>query len=394
MLHRPTLVGSALLAATLLFIQHPSMSSSLSLDRHSHIATTWNAVEHDSSGIPRIDPPRSGHVAFSVDNSDGLASRPYVFGGYCEEEDGSGNGGVVRSATNELWTWLGDAGGWEKVEQNGEVPGPRLASAAVVLGGRPYLFGGWDPQTAGTGGVILDSVHRLDPSTHTWSKLSTSVPGGPTSRHVALTLLGCTDCIIHNHRCSDYVLVFCSETEEFREQKTTGEAPSPRGLHSAVMCGRYAVVFGGAGQTGAMSNEAFLLDTESWKWTKLRFEASAQPADAPSPRAASCLCSVSSDCVLLFGGAETTESGLKGRADLWALHFDADSGIGRWELLIAHDSEGKSDNVLPQPRNAATFSEIEVATDAGNGRNFLLQGGWAPFRTTWADSYVLNVQKE
>ena len=55
----------------------------------------------------------------------------------------------------------------------------------------------------------------------------------------------------------------------------------------------------------------------------------------------------------------------------------------------------------PPPRNAATMSEIEHVEEAfpegdppaeGEQRRcFLLQGGWAPFRRTWSDCYVLAV---
>lgn len=189
-------------------------------------------------------------------------------------------------------------------------------------------------------------------------------------------------------------MLFDSSSETFRWQETTGEAPSPRGLHCAVMCGRHAVVFGGAAQSGSMSNEAFVLDTVSWRWTKLRFESSKNGDAAPSPRASPCICSVSNNCALIFGGAETTEAGLNGRADLWALHFDAEKGIGRWELLVDDSGEGEA-VVIPPPRNAATFTELEPGADASEGsQTFLLQGGWAPFKTTWSDSYLLNVKVE
>lgn len=392
MLRPANFVGFQATAVTLLIILQPSTTSCFSLDRPPHITATWSTIDHDSAGsdrIPRIDPPRSGHVAFSADGGSG-AALPFVFGGYCEEVDGDA---VTRFATDELWGWIGgDSGGWKKIDQKGEVPGPRLASAAAVLGGRPYLFGGWDPQLPGTGGIILDTVHRLDPSTLTWSEISATVPGGPTSRHVALALPGGTDALVHNHRCTDHVLVFDSSTETFRQQKTTGNAPSSRGLHCAVMCSRNAVVFGGAAQTGTMSNEAFLLDTESYKWTKLQFGTSVD-APRPSPRASPCFFSISPNCAILFGGAETTESGLNGRADLWALHFDPKQGIARWELLISDDAREKEGAVVPPPRNAASITEIEVqGKDATEGdRTFLLQGGWAPFKITHADSYFLNI---
>ena len=47
-------------------------------------------------------------------------------------------------------------------------PGPRLACASAVLGDELLLFGGWDPQTPGTGGesqrVLASAVATLLPS--------------------------------------------------------------------------------------------------------------------------------------------------------------------------------------------------------------------------------------
>ena len=247
------------------------------------------------------------------------------------------------------------------------------------------MLGGWDPQTEGTGGIILDTIHKLVVSSGKWQELGSPLPDGPTSRHVSLTLPGSKKALIHNHRCTDHVLILDGDSDIIREQATTGTAPSSRGLHAAAMAGKYAVIFGGAAKDGVMSNEVFLLDTESWDWTPVQLETE----ECPSPRAGACMCQYSDNCVLLFGGAETTEVGLNPKGDVWALQFDAQQGTGRWNLVL-DETSGED---APAPRNAATLSKIEPINDKG-GSFYLLSGGWAPFRETWNDCFVLRVSDE
>ena len=91
-------------------------------------------------------------------------------------------------------------------------------------------------------------------------------------------------------------------------------------------------------------------------------------------------------CGILFGGAERTDYGLNPKGDVWALLL-ADSGrSGRWELLL-NDKEA-SDSSMPEPRNAA--SVMPVAAE-GKSTQYLLTGGWAPFRQTWDDNFLLQI---
>jgi len=262
-----------------------------------------------------------------------------------------------RYVINDLWQWKDSK--WQKVEQKGELPRTRLASAAGVMNNKAFLLGGWDPGTQGDGGVILDTVHELDLSTMEWTELETTTPDGPTSRHIALALPECI--LLHNHRCGGFVHLFDPKTKEFSKQPTTGPSPSSRGLHAATLVGTdKVVIFGGAAKDQTMSNEAFLLDTKTWEWTLLAEN------QGPSPRAGPTVCTFNDNSVLLFGGAEATDSGLNPRGDVWALHLDEK----RWELLVDDTDETIT---RPPPRNAATLSEINDDTD---GKSFLLTGGW------------------
>lgn len=324
-----------------------------------HLQVEWIQVKD----APLIIPKRSGHVSFTT--KDG---RLFVFGGYAEE-----GAEKRRYVTNDLWEW--GSQGWVAVEQTGEPPGPRLVSAAGIVGETPYLFGGWDPQDQGTGGIILDTVHNLDLKTKEWSLLEgVTLPGGPASRHVCLSLSN-DKVLFHNHRCTDHVYLF--DGKGFTKQPTSGDAPSGRGLHSATMLSdTHALIFAGAAQDGSMSNECFVLNTETWHWTLVAIEGETKP----SPRASPCLCQFSSNCAIVFGGASRGATGLVPEGDVWALHLDSTYQKGTWQLL---SSQG------PPPRNAATLNLISAKSS--NKKDYLLQGGWAPFVETHSDCFILRI---
>lgn len=333
----------------------------------------------------KISPRRSGHTAFSA----GPSSPAYVFGGYIEEDDPSKEGTPFRpfhrEVRNDLWAF--EDGSWKEQTTTGDIPGPRLATATAVVGGNAYLFGGWDPQTREDGGIILETVHKLDLETMEWSYL-VDLPDGPASRHVALALPN-GNILVHNHRCTDHVWIFDPETKEFTQQDTTGESPGSVGLHTATLFGESTVlVWGGATKDGTMSNRAHVLDLKTWTWSEVKVD---NDKDCPSPRAGACLCAYSctpeEKIACLFGGAETTESGLNPKGDVWALHL-TDTSNGRWELLLGDKEEG--DSSVPEPRNAATLTQIA----SGGATKFILTGGWAPFRQTWDDAFLLSISDD
>ena len=345
----------------------------------------WNSLP----SVERISPRRSGHVAFTASPSP--EDPVYAFGGYIEEEPEREGENFRRKVDNDLWKFCDRSKGWQKVEQSGDVPGPRLVSAAVAIKDQAFLFGGWDPQTEGTGGIILDSVHQLDLNNMKWKKVA-EFPDGPTSRHVAVALPGTNTILIHNHRCLDHVWLFDTESKKFTKQPTSGDGPGSLGLHVATMVDENTMlVFGGAIKDGTMSNKSFLLDTTSWTWTPVQLE---DQDKCPSPRAGACICSYSNDkgvakCAVLFGGAEATETGLNPRGDVWLMHVGED-GRGVWDLVI-DDTSDETSIIRPPPRNAATLNQISYNEKSAE---FLLTGGWAPFRVTRDDVYVLSLKEK
>jgi len=412
--------------------------------------------------LGKIELPRSGGVTFN----NNVGDRLFAFGGYAEEaiiadKDDASSSIIDRHAVNDMWHFLPytnnvSSWGWtlrhdDNNNIKGYVPPSRLATAIAVVPnnndcgtrGSPQavLLGGWDPQTPGTGGIILDDVTMLDIDTLVWSRCIdamdsesyASLPDGPTSRHVAVHLSiskqrdddkhdGAREDIIclHNHRCDDHILQLSMTTAKegtrvrWDRQATTGEAPSSRGLHCATTIHQSTamVLFGGAAKDGNMSNEAFVLDTETWKWTKLDCIGDDNTA-LPAPRAGACLCSLDENSVLLFGGATPGEKGLVGLNDVWVLHVNKDSGRGTWDCLIEHQNDDDDDGGIkiddgilrPPGRNAASLNEIDrerllpkdiIWKRSGSSlvdkcKYFLLNGGWYPFRKTYNYIFLLRI---
>lgn len=359
-----------------------------------HFSAMSTALKAEWFPIPStktIQPRRSGHTAFSTGPSDPT----YVFGGYIEKDPTKEEEPYFREVRNDLWKWNNIMQSWEEMKASGDIPGPRLVTASATMSGKAYIFGGWDPESMGTGGSILDSVHSLDLTSNllVWKKLA-PLPGGPASRHVALSLPNQSKILIHTHRCEDHVWLFDPERGEFTKQKTTGTSPGSVGLHAATMLdGERLVVFGGAVKDGTMTNRSYVLDTKTWEWREV--DLGKVDNACPTPRAGSCLVThISSEdkgnCVILFGGAESSENGLNPRGDVWALRVDPECQ-GYWTLLL---DDNKSDSSSrPEPRNAATLSPIAPKNDE-SASNFLLTGGWAPFRRTWDDAFMLRINEE
>lgn len=337
-----------------------------------------------------IQPRRSGHTAFSLSPADPT----FVFGGYIEKDPTKEGEPCFREVMNDVWKWDNSKQSWEEVKASGDIPGPRLVSASATMNGKAFIFGGWDPESMGTGGSILDSVHSLDltNSELVWEEMK-PLPDGPASRHIALSLSTQNKILLHTHRCEDYVWIFDPDTEEFTKQSTTGTSPGSVGLHAATMLDDdNLLLFGGAVKDGTMSNQSFVLNTKTWEWKQVDFGEGDKKC--PSPRAGACLVTHASrenkgNWAILFGGAETTETGLNPRGDVWGLHLEAECK-GYWTLLL--DDNANDTTPRPEPRNAATLSA--VISDDGGASQFLLTGGWAPFRRTWDDAFLLRITEE
>ena len=343
------------------------------------VTTAWKAEWIKLNPLQRITPRRSGLVSVVGPRQ----QPPLIFGGYAEEGTAANN--YKRYTVNDLWQWQNDKNTWSRIETTGDIPVPRLVGAAAVLPpdyDKAYLMGGWNADALAASDMFLDTVHALDLATHTWKLLPVRVPDGPVSRHVAVPLPDQTTILVHTHRCTNFVYLW--DGTRFTKQPTTGAAPSPRGLHAACWVKKHGVVlFGGAAQDGTMSRQVFCLDTQTWTWNEIRVTTAA----APTSRAGPCLVAVDDAHVMLYGGAQAMPGGgLKPHGDVWLLDLDNKA----WQCLL--DTE---DGTAPPPRNGAALLPMPSSTNTtSNVTQFMLVGGWAPFRETWDDCHVLQVSND
>ena len=146
---------------------------------------SWKALPPAGTSLPSTSPPRSGATAAA--DKDG---RVWLFGGYAEPD------GKPRAVVNDLLRFDASSGDWQQLQEplvgsdRSDRPGPRLASASAIIEDEMLLFGGWDPEVAGTGGSILDDVWSLELSEQRWTRCAQPMPRGPTSRHVACNVGG------------------------------------------------------------------------------------------------------------------------------------------------------------------------------------------------------------
>ena len=317
----------------------------------------WSGTTGGASG-----PQVSGHAASAT--SDG---RVLLFGGL--------TGSAGSPCTNKLWEFSDE--GWKELETQGAGPGPRMYSAAACTATSMYVTGGWDPEAPGSGGTFKDEVFRLDLETLTWEAFA-PMPCGPVSRHAACT--AGDHVLVHTFRG---LYVLDEQQGTFREQPTTGEAPgavSMCAFSTLGSSGHEALLFGGSTKTQEMNADAYVLDTRSWAWRKLRRSGD---GSGPSPRASACAAAAGEASCIVFGGAGLGSGGYEGGRGLcasdetWRLRVDGHDA--HWELL---GSEG--DGAKPPARVAASLSALP------SNRGLVLQGGWDPkSHETFAKTSVL-----
>ena len=321
------------------------------------LTTTATAFTAPSWTHRTVGPQVSGHAA-SVDED----GRTLAYGGLM---DGAGS-----PCTDELHAF-GD-GAWSKLETIGEAkPGKRMYASSAVLDGAYYLFGGWDPEAPGTGGAFLDDAWRLDLGSLKWTALD-ALPCGPVSRHTSCTVGNLI--LVHTFRST----LVC-DGDAVRMQPTTGEGPAGFSMCAAAPLGQHEMlVFGGSTKTQGMTGDAFVLDTRTWEWRKLR---TVTGEAVPTPRGSSCAAPIDGRTCVIYGGAGLGGDGYAGGAGLtpfdetWTLHVDGDEASWtRLELGLA-----------PPARVAASLSPLPSG-------EFLLHGGWTPLtKETFDASYVLKL---
>ncbi len=328
------------------------------------LTTSWSAVKRGPAS-PRC----SGQSTANLE-SDG---RVLLFGGL--------TGSAGSAATDKLWAY--EDGGWQELTTEGG-PGPRMYAASAALGRSFFVFGGWDPEEPGSGGTFKDDVWKLDVDSLRWERVG-AMPCGPVSRHAACTV-GDT-IVVHTFRST----LVCGEDGALREVATSGDAPDSLSMCAVAPLGSDGMLlFGGATKNQAMSQDAYVLDTATWAWRRLRASGDAPP----TPRAGACAAPIDGSTVAVFGGGGIGENGydggkgLCGFDDTFVLRVDGDEAV--WHAV------GSADEDKPPPRTVASLSALPCDVhgkdcDDACGK-LLLQGGWNPVtKETYDEPWVLQL---
>ena len=330
-------------------------------------ALTAKWMNHAGKGIY---PPRAGYVTDYDFNS-----KQWLFSGLLDGRPGP--------VTNQLW--CKETKEWDIVETDGPVPRPRMYSAGTVaIGPRNkeelIIFGGWDTGAPGSGGDFLDDIWSFDLKS-SWKPIG-KLPY-KVSRHTA-NRLSTGDILLHTYRCKDTVLIYNPQKRKIREQKVTGNGPASLSMlaSSSDMFNSNVVFFGGSDKQQNMSNDLFLLNTQTWHWEK--FGQFGEASKWPKPRASACLACIESGKFVLFGGAGIAPGGYKAGGlqpynDLWLVDLTE-------VYPIIKPIEVSSVYGLPVARLASWLTFV-------NDDMLILEQGWNPSAGMVEDSKVLYLER-
>ena len=329
----------------------------------------WASWSTSPTSSGQLLPKVSGHGCCDMGDN----QRLLLFGGLLSD----------RTATNDVWIW--NDGTWtpqHDSSKNG--PGPRMYATASRLGDKIYVMGGWDPEAKGSGGTFKDEVFALDmtASSLQWSKLD-PLPCGPVSRHTSCTVGD--QIVVHTYKEGDDCVLVLQADGTCRKQPTTGDVPIGISMCSAAALGENKMVlYGGSTKTQEFSEFVYLLDTNTWKWTRLESRGDQLPT-APT---STCMAAVGDgETCLVFGGAGMSEggyqggAGLQGSDDTWKLRV-VDNRYAEWNRL-------ESSSQVPRARVAASLNRVP-----GETSKFLLMGGWDPATAeTFDEPWIIELSK-
>jgi hypothetical protein len=279
--------------------------------------------------------------------------------------------------TDETWHYdaASESGGsWSLLHGGNTKPRVRMYGASAVLDNNLYIFGGWDPGAPGSGGEFLDDIWQLDLATRVWLKVDTKLPY-PVSRHTACAISSDDSIVLHTYQG---ILVY-KKDGTLAEQETSGQEPEGLSMcATAPLSSTKMLLFGGSTKTQQMSCDAYVLDCESWTWTKLN---NVVGEEAPPILASACAAPLAKDQAVIFGGASIGSSGYGGGMGL----IPQDE---TWVLQVKNGDEAHWTKVdfpdKPEGRVAATICPI-------GSRSFLLQGGYHPTtKTTFDQPWILS----
>eukprot|EP01090_Pellita_catalonica_P022411 TRINITY_DN8700_c0_g1_i2.p1 TRINITY_DN8700_c0_g1~~TRINITY_DN8700_c0_g1_i2.p1 ORF type:complete len:511 (+),score=55.63 TRINITY_DN8700_c0_g1_i2:881-2413(+) len=249
---------------------------------------------------------------FWASTGDMIGGRLFIFGGRSAD----------KSFHNELWEYTYSTNKWneltEKAAQNGQLPPIRNGHSSTAIGDEIWVFGGWDDTR------YFNDLWKFNIDTTQWTNLTSADPEtarpSPRNGHSAVTYSG--RLIIFGgfkhipEPTEFYNDVWNYENDAWNRIKPIGiEKPSKRFDHSAVVYGKFMVVFGGSSDPNGRDflNDLWKFDFEREEWEDVKLDYSL----APSARQAHTAVVLGSQ-MYIFGGLQTwTDNHHANLNDVW-----------------------------------------------------------------------------
>ena len=181
-----------------------------------------------------------------------------------------------------------------KIELEGNLPSPRAAHSANIIGSKLYIFGGWNGFSA------FNDVFAMDLENYTWSEILCT-GNLPISRNNHRTATYKHKIYVHGGhdgtKWLDDLFVFDTVKSNWRKVPIVNAySPTARACHSLNRIKKKLYMFGGF--NGMQSfNEIEVFDIEKTKWTQLK----EIKGNSPIARDAHAMVS-NKDVLYLFGG--------------------------------------------------------------------------------------------
>ncbi|XP_014493373.1 rho GTPase-activating protein gacHH [Vigna radiata var. radiata] len=173
----------------------------------------------------------------------------------------------------------------------GEAPEAREGHAAAVIGKRLFVFGGCGRSANNTNDVYYNDLYILNTETYTWQRATTSgTPPSPRDSHTCSSWKN-KIIVIGGEDEQDYYLsdvhVLDTDTLIWSKMCTSSQSLPPRAGHCTVSLGNSLFVFGGFTEAQCLYNDLYMLDIETFVWTKVE----------TTPSGPSARFSVAGDCL-------------------------------------------------------------------------------------------------
>jgi len=207
-----------------------------------------------------------------------------------------------RKHMRTLYSLNTDVLDWKLVTPGGAQPAAREGHTltAVSANGLAYLFGG-------QGKKFYNDMFVLKAAGAEWVELKPAgrVPS-PRSGH-SMVWDGADRLVCFGGAAAtttdSALAVYSISRNEWTAVQAQGQAPTPRTRHSAVMLGHSSMlVFGGCNSAGVFFNDVYLLNLDSWTWSRL------QPLNPPPPPRYHHCCHVVAGKVVLYGGVNPKQA--------------------------------------------------------------------------------------